>query len=256
MIDLYLQQSLKNEYVNTEKEQELLNKFSNLYISAKAEQDKNRFASSENLKLWRKSYEGTLGALNKDGKTESKKTSRQLRKMVFELVESKVDNTVPMPKITPRYKSDLPIVNVTEHYLKYEIDNALSKFNNDRSERSTYVDGTSWYKVWWDSLDNTHERSGNVRVDVRTVDQIVPQPGVVDYKQLEYIFEIQEVPVSKIYKLYNRVISASGETPGSVKVISCYYLNDDGIVGLFTWCPESGQVICNEENWQIRKLRT
>jgi predicted nucleic acid-binding Zn-ribbon protein len=41
-----------------------------------------------------------------------------------------------------------------------------------------------------------------------------------------------------------------------VDVISCYYINDDGIVGLFMWCPHSLQVICNEESWQIRKLRT
>lgn len=38
-------------------------------------------------------------------------------------------------------------------------------------------------------------------------------------------------------------------------MITCYYLNEDRIVGKFSWAEHSRQVICNEENWQIRKLR-
>lgn len=254
-IDMYLQWNLGQTYVNTEKENELVNKFSTLFSLAESAKNECAEANPENIKKWRKAYYGTLAALDKNGQ-ESNKPGRRLRKMIFEMVESKVDNSVPMPKIIPRYKTDLPLVNVTENYLKYEVDSIFTKYINDCSERSTYVDGTCWYKVWWDSLDNTHERSGNVKIDYCTADQIVPQPGVKDYRQLEYIFEKHQLSLSRIWDLYRRKITPLSMDTNMIEVISCYYLNEDRIVGLFMYAPHSRQVICNEHDWQIRKLRT
>lgn len=252
-LDLYLQHDIGTSYQNSDEETELVDKFNTLYTQAKSAQERTAEANPTNLEIWRKAYKGTLNALKQDG-TESTRKSRQLRKLAFEIVESKVDNSIPMPKITPRYKSDIPLVDITEHYLKFEMDRVLTKYINDESERATYIDGTSWYKVWWDSLDNTHERSGNVKIDLCTVDQIIPQPGITDYKQLEYIFEKKRVSITRLYDLYNRIITPSDGT-NMVDVIYCYYLNEDRIVGLFGWAEHSLQVICNEKDWQIRKLR-
>ena len=254
-VDMYLQQSIADQYVNTEEENELVNKFAELYSLALSAQQNTEEANPKNLAKWRKAYYGTLNALTKDGE-ESTRKGRSLRKMVYELIESKIDNSIPMPKIRPRYKTDLPLVSVTENYLKFEVDGIFTKYLNDRSERSTYVDGTSWYKVWWDSLDNTHERSGNVKIDLCRVDQIVPQPGVSDYRQLEYIFERKEISLTRIWDLYLRRIIPTEANTNVIEVISCYYLNSDRVVGLFMYAPHSRQVICNEEDWQIRKLRT
>nr|DAF31191.1 MAG TPA: Portal protein [Caudoviricetes sp.] len=267
-IDMYLQWSVPiDSYVNTPEEQILLNKFVALFSIAKGAKDSNALANDENIAKWRKAYYGTLGALNKDGSI-SKRKSRQLRKIAYEFVESKIDNNIPLPKMSPKYKSDLPLIQVTEDYLKYNIDNIFSKYLNDRSERSTYVDGTSWYKVWWDSLENSYETSGTVKVDVCLADQIVPQPGVSDWRQLEYIFELQQISLSRIYKLFGRRITPiSGDSSqmaepaqqadlSTITMITCYYLNEDRIVGRFAWAQHSQQVICNEHDWQIRKLRT
>ena len=254
-VDMYLQQSIADQYVNTEEENELVDKFAELYSLALSAQQNTEEANPKNLAKWRKAYYGTLNALTKDGE-ESTRKGRSLRKMVYELIESKIDNSIPMPKIRPRYKTDLPLVSVTENYLKFEVDGIFTKYLNDRSERSTYVDGTSWYKVWWDSLDNTHERSGNVKIDLCRVDQIVPQPGVSDYRQLEYIFERKEISLTRIWDLYHRRIIPTEANTNVIEVISCYYLNSDRVVGLFMYAPHSRQVICNEEDWQIRKLRT
>ena len=254
-VDMYLQRNISEQYVNTEEENELVDKFAELYSLALSAQQNTEEANPKNLAKWRKAYYGTLNALTKDGE-ESTRKGRSLRKMVYELIESKIDNSIPMPKIRPRYKTDLPLVSVTENYLKFEVDGIFTKYLNDRSERSTYVDGTSWYKVWWDSLDNTHERSGNVKIDLCRVDQIVPQPGVSDYRQLEYIFERKEISLTRIWDLYHRRIIPTEANTNVIEVISCYYLNNDRVVGLFMYAPHSRQVICNEEDWQIRKLRT
>ena len=254
-VDMYLQRNIADQYVNTEEENEHVDKFAELYSLALSAQQNTEEANPKNLAKWRKAYYGTLNALTKDGE-ESTRKGRSLRKMVYELIESKIDNSIPMPKIRPRYKTDLPLVSVTENYLKFEVDGIFTKYLNDRSERSTYVDGTSWYKVWWDSLDNTHERSGNVKIDLCRVDQIVPQPGVSDYRQLEYIFERKEISLTRIWDLYHRRIIPTEANTNVIEVISCYYLNSNRVVGLFMYAPHSRQVICNEEDWQIRKLRT
>lgn len=253
-INLYLHEELGEVYVNTEHENELVSKFNELYSLSKAAQDTCEEANPQNLEKWRKAYAGTLNALNQDG-TESNRKSRQLRKICYEMVESKIDNSVPMPKMKPRYKTDLPVVSITENYLKYVVDGIFTKYVNDKSERATYIDGTSWYKVWWDSLSDTHTRSGDVRIDCCSVDQIVPQPGITDYRQLEYIFERRDVSYSRIYDLYGRKLTPTSGNANTIEVISCYYLNEDGVVGLFMYCPSTLQVICNEESWQIRKLR-
>ena len=266
-IDLYLQWQSGEHYVNTQEEQALVQKFTALYNMAKSARDSNELANPVNIAKWRKAYYGTLNALNSSGK-ESVRKSKQLRKLVFEMVESKIDNNIPLPRMKARYKSDKFLVECTENYLKHEIDGIFTKYINDRSERATYVDGTSWYKVWWDSLDNKQERSGNVKIDVCLADQIVPQPGVLDYRKLEYIFETEQISVSRIYDLYGRLMTAQGSDTSkdakdseqtdfsTVTMVSCYYLNEKRIVGLFSWLEHSQQVVCNEKDWQIRKLRT
>lgn len=253
-IDLYLQLNVDKTYVNTPEEGELVNKFQTLYTLAKSARDKSEECSPENLNMWREAYKGTLAALTKEG-TISKKKGRQLRKLCYEMIESKIDNSIPMPKMLPRYKTDIPVVEKTENFLKFEMSGVFSKYLNDKSERCTYVDGTSWYKVWWDSLANSHERSGDIKVDIRRADQIVPQPGVTDYRLLEYIFEEEEVSLTRIWDLYHRHILREAGDTNIVKVVTCYYLNNDRIVGRFIWSPTSLQVICNEEDWQIRKVR-
>lgn len=269
-IDWYLQWAVPlDSYVNTPEEQELVTKFTALYAMAKGAKENNALVNSENITKWRKAYYGTLSALDADGKeiTDPDQRTRQLRKLVYEFVEAKIDNNIPLPKMTPRVKTDLPLVQRTEDYLKYNIDNIFSKYVNDRSERSTYVDGTSWYKVWWDSLDNHPDHSGTVKIDVCLADQIVPQPGVSDWRQLEYVFELQQISLARVWDLFHRRITPiSSDTSmtankneqvdmSTITMITCYYLNEDRVVGRFAWAQHSQQVICNEEYWQIRKLR-
>lgn len=254
-IDLYLHQNVGGYYVNTERENELVTKFQTLYSLAKSARDSNDNVKPGNLDMWRRAYLGTLNALKKDGTEESERKSRQVRKLAYEVVESTVDNSIPLPKIVPRYKADRYLINITEEYLKFEMNKSINKMVNDANERATYIDGTSWFKVTWNSLDTTHNRSGDVRIEHRNADQVIPQPGVVDYHKLEYIFEISKVSMTEIYDLYDRLIIPTSEETNMVDVISCYYLNENRIVGLFMWAAHSNQVICNEKDWQIRKIR-
>lgn len=254
-IDLYLQWQIGERYSNTEREQEMVTKVSALKAIAEGVQEGIPYANRKNLEMWRKAYLGTLNALNKNTGEESTRKSKNLRKMIYELIESKVDNSIPMPKISPREKNDLPLVDVTENYLKFEIDRMLTEQENDRSERATYIDGTSWYKICWDSLANTHEHSGDLRVEVLLADQVIPEPYCKDYRIMNYCFERSVMSLSRIYDLYGRLIMPTNPGNSSVTVISYYYKNKDGVIGRFMYSEASLQVIAWEEDWQIRKVR-
>ena len=253
-IDLYLRSYSEKGYENTAKEQSMVGKVSQLFTMAESHQQSSEYASPQKLAMWRKAYLGTLNAIDITTGKESDRKSRPLRKMIYELIESKVDNTIPMPRMSPRRRDDLDLVEVTENYLKFEMDRMLTEQENDRSERATYIDGTTWYKVCWDSLDTSHERSGDLRVEVLLADQFVPEPGCRYYKLMNYCFEKMTLTVSQIYDLYGKLISPSEDN--TVEVIAYYYKNADGIIGRFMYAKHSMQVISWDEDWQIRKLRT
>lgn len=252
-IDLYLRAKQGKFYNNTDKEREMVTKVSQLFTMAKSYQEGIEYVTPKNLEMWRKAYLGTLNALDLKTGKESDRKSRQLRKMIYELIESKVDNSIPMPRLTPRRRDDLSLVDTTENYLKFEMDRMLTEQENDRSERATYVDGTTWYKVCWDSLDSTYGRSGDLRVEVLLADQLVPEPGCKNYRLMNYCFEISNLSIANIYDLYGRLISPTEND--TVEVISYYYKNNNGVIGRFMYAAASQQVISWDEDWQIRKLR-
>lgn len=254
-IDLYLRAKNNKHYKNTDKENTMVEKVIELYMMAKSYQEGIDYVNPKHLKMWRKAYLGTLNALDRKTGEESDRKSRNLRKMCYELIESKVDNTIPMVSITPRRRIDLDLVDVTENYLKFEMDRMLTEQENDRSERATYIDGTTWYKINWDSLDSTHERSGDLSVEVLLADQVIPEPGCKNYKLMNYIFERSYISVARLYDLYGRLIDATEAGSNMVEVISYYYKNDKGVVGRFMYSAASRQVISWDEDWQIRKLR-
>ena len=255
-IDLYLQWYVGKRYQNTKREQAMVEKVAALYSIAKAYRDDIPYVSPHNLEQWRKAYMGTLNAIDIRTGKESERKSRPLRKLIYELIESQVDNSIPMPRIKPRRRTDLPVCDITEEYLKFEIDRMLTEQENDKSERATYIDGTSWYKICWDSLDNTYERSGDLRVEVLLADQVVPEPAVTDYRLMNYIFECQQMSLSRIYDLYGRLIIPLETGNSTTEVISYYYKNKNGVIGRFMYAPHSRQVISWDEDWQIRKVRT
>ncbi len=266
-IDLYLQwASSDNIYCNTEEEEEMVTKVVALYSMAESAKESNELSNTKNIEKWRKAYYGTLETLDRKGKV-SKKQARQVRKLTYEFVESKVDNNIPTPRMLAKHKHDTTLVQVTEDYLSYNMANTYNKYVNDRAERATLVDGISWYKIWWDDTSNSYETSGDVKLELRLADQIIPQPGVVDWRELEYIFELEQMSVSKIYDVYGRhVLSQSSnesQTTGradksdlsTVTVVNFYYLNADHIVGKFSYTKNTHQVICNDEDWLVRRVR-
>lgn len=248
----YLNLRDKPAYVNTSEENALKELWKTKFNQAKSEREKS-IANDKNLKIWRNAYAGDFNKLNEHGEiTEDK--MKAIRKLAFELVDGKINSHLPAPKMTPRFHADLTPVNATEHLIVHNMDKICSEEVNDESEHNVLIDGTSWFYVGWNPFDNTHERSGNPVVYACPVDSVTPQPGVKDYRQMEYIFEETTITVAQAIDLYNREI-VSPNANDIVPIINVYYLNDKRYVGKFTWCDETGQVLCNDLEWGIRKRR-
>lgn len=249
---LYLNQKEGIPYSNTLEEDQLLQLWRQKYYIAVAEYEKSR-CSSKNIRIWRNAYEGNFNKLDENGEITNKRM-KAIRKLGYELVECKVNSHIPAPQMSPRYHSDLTPVNATEKLISHEMDRMLSEEVNDDSEHNVLIDGSTWFKVSWNPFDNTHERSGNPEVTTCPVDTVFPQPGVKNYRHLEYIFEKSKITVAQCLDLYGRYIRAPQEND-IIPIVNCYFLNKDRFVGKFTWCEETSQVICNDLEWGIRKRR-
>lgn len=252
-IDLYLGASTNAElYENTKLETEMVGKWNQKYEIAKQEFESGRLKSS-NLKKWRNAYFGDFFKLDAEG-NETTTKMKALKKIAYELVESKVIPLLPGPKMSPRYYSDITLVNATEALINHEIDKMLSEEVHDESEHSCLIDGTTWLKVEWDPFDNTHERSGMPKVINCPVDTVYPQPGIADYKKLEYIFETKKLTIATIIDLYDRVVRPIDNTD-LVDVVEVYYLNESRYVGHLVYTTPDLTVLSNDVEWGARKRR-
>ncbi len=254
-INLYLgvSDTANARYENTDTETALVALWNQKYMVAKAEYESSRL-NSTNLTKWRNAYFGKFFRLDEAGQ-ETTVTMKALRKLAYELVESKVITLMPGPKMSPRYYSDITLVNATEALINHEIDKMLSEEVHDESEHSCLIDGTTWLKVEWDPFDNTNERSGMPKVANCPVDSVFPQPGVADYKKLEYIFETKLVTLATIIDLYGRQVD-SIDNGDLVKLVEVYYLNQNRVVGHLVYVEDSLTVLANDIEWGMRKLRT
>lgn len=271
-LSLYLQYDIDKVYQNTEEEEKIMSSVWTLYCMAKSAFETNGVIPQEELEKWRRAYYGTLPAQDIKKRTDSEKPGKQIRKLVYEMIESKVDTSIPLPRIRPTSRALLPAVQRTEDMLKFEIDRILSEGINDQAERMCYVDGTVVYKVCWNPLLNTRDKAGDVEVIAMPIDSIIPQPGVHDYTKLEYLFERSAMSSARIYDMYHRVIRSTRalrppsapqgydqgrvgeEVVDVVNLVTFYFLNDNRTVGRIIFTEEDHTVIDFEEEWLVRKV--
>lgn len=271
-LSLYIQYDLDEVYQNTEEEALMVANVYTLYTMAKSSFDSGGVLNAKELEKWRRSYLGRLPAQDiKNGK-DSNVPGKQIRKLVYELIESKIDTSIPLPRIRANSKALLPAVQRTEDMLKFELDRLLTESTNDIAERNTYIDGTTIYKISWNPLLKTRDKAGDVEVTVMPVDSIIPQPGVSDYTKLEYLFERSAMSTSQIYDLFGRVVRSTrslkdvsaAQSPNHgregtnvvdmVNLVTFYFLNESRTVGRIIFTEEDLTVLDYEEEWLVRKI--
>ena len=231
---------------------------------AKYQKSKDSYADALNrMRNQERLYSGdafTRRAKNKGG-GEAKALSENVRNISYELLETEVDSSIPMPKVTAKHEEDQELANAIEKMLMNEIRELHFRKMNDLSERNTIVQGGDWYHVEWDSRKGTHHTIGGLEVNGRDPDTVIPQAGITDAEKLDYVFLQISMSKDAVKRTYGVDVSEETNTEVEnkqdtndelVTVIKTYYRGDDGEIGIFTWCGDT--VLEDMENYQARRL--
>ena len=202
----------------------------------------------------------TRRSKNKGGGVADK-LAENVRNITYELIETEVDSSIPMPKVSAIHKEDEAQATIIEQMLQNEIRLLRFKEMNDISERIVAVQGGDWYHAEWDSRKGTHCTIGGLEVNERDPQTVIPQPGVNDAYKLDYVFVQILMTKDAVKRVYNvdvedeintEVENKNDENEELITVIKTYYRDDNGDIGIFTWCGDT--VLEDMENYQARRL--
>ena len=206
-------------------------------------------------------YAGTRECASPGGGTAARKSSN-VRNIVYELVESQVDPTVPMPRVEAVHEGDEALAKAVEALLRHKAQLLHFSEMNDVQERTTPVLGASFWQVDWDARAGFHCTLGDVSVTDRHPRQIIPQPGVSELEKMDYVFVLVSKSKRELARRYGVDSDAlDGEEPGArgpeakptdelVTQIIAYYRNRRGGVGMFSWAGEA--TLADEPECQAR----
>ena len=214
-----------------------------------------RIAYSSTLKEISKNqgvYEGTREVNgNPNTNIAAKALAINVRNIAYELIESQVDSSIPMPKVTALHEGDEDLARSIERALVNKVKLLKLSIINDQMERTVPVQGGDFFLVEWDNTMGFHSNYGDVNVMEIAPRQVIPQPGVSKIEDMDYVF-IQTAQtkqwVKKKYGIdvedateeYKDIRGAEGENGldnDIVTVNTVYYKNEDKI-GRYVWVDD------------------
>lgn len=217
---------------------------------------RDRYADElENMHKYMAQFDGSL----ENDKGESSKIGWNFTR---ELIESEVISELPQPRVKPMRPNPRTLENARriEDMLKCEMDRLPFEFLNDRDERTAKIYGGSGFLIQWDNSDVTHDTVGAISVETRDATQIIPQYGVYELDDMDYVFVVYDVTKSFIKARYGADVEdetvdseASDATEGDelVTQIVVYFRNKKGTIGCFSWAGDT--VLIDEEEYEARK---
>ena len=138
------------------------------------------------MKSWQSLYDGTKQITKPDDNTSHvAKNANNVRNVAYELVESQVDSSIPMPKVTAVHEEDTDLARSIEHMLSNYIKTLHLYRLNDMQERITPVMGGDFFHVEWDTSKGYHTTLGDLSISERHPMQVIPQPGVIEIEKMD-----------------------------------------------------------------------
>ncbi len=212
---------------------------------------------------WNAYYDGTRISQNDpNGGRKATRKSSNVRNIVYELIESQVDSTVPMPRVEAIHEEDKGLARNIEAVLRHEISLQSLQELNDLQERTVPIEGGSLWLVEWDPAAGTHCNLGDVKVTELHPKQVIPQPGVYELERMDYVFVQLAQTKEYIKERYGVDVSLAGEEQPEIRgdVGSCEdivtqniaYYKKDGKIGMFSWVDD--EVLVDMDDYQARRL--
>lgn len=232
---------------------ETFTKYYDLYLEAVAARSEiDAKAMRRNLIYY---GEATPLDFSNPGKNIGKKPINQFRKMCYELIESQIDTSIPLPKVSSRYAEDSLLASNLGEFLALEADYITSEEVNDVAEREVRVQGTGVYHISWDENQGNVRHKGGINLQFIHLLDFYPQPGVHEAADLEYAFVHTTTTVRKVKQLYNKTVEPSAGTKNRVDLVICWYLNDNNEVSKLVWKRDTLEEIYLMDNYFARKQR-
>ena len=208
---------------------------------------------------------GTGGRAQADGEGGISEATH-VRNVCFEMVETQVDSTIPSPKVTAVRPEDEELADIVENLLRDVLDRLPMERINDEGERISPVQGGHGLLVDW--LDSVSGRDwlGDLRVQLVHPRCIVPQAGVYQVADMDWVF--LKTPQTKRQIRVNYGVELEdenesdpetrrlGEGPDTtdeiVTMVTAYYRNKTGGVGRLRWVNDT--VLEDLDDYQVRRV--
>lgn len=233
------------------------------------EEARERYGSDKNrMKTYQGYYDGDRSVAQDPNSSYSpSKKASNVRNIVYELIESQVDSSIPMPKVRAIHPEDEELAKKLEHYLENKIKTTKLPLLNDMMERNVPVQGGDFFHVQWDANAGLHSQIGDIKVSEIHPKKLIPQPGMVEIEEMDYFFVQELYTKKKVKAIYgvsvedcgNDYTDLAGEQSSTasinsdiVTVNTAYYHNEHGGVGIFVWCDT--EVLLDLDDYEARYL--
>ena len=218
----------------------------------------------DRMEIQKKYYIGDRHVKGNPNKTigYASKMSINVRNIVYELIESQIDSSIPMPKVTAIHEEDKDKAKIIEDFIKNEMKSLNFNILNDLQERLTPMLGGDFLLVEWNNQKGYHCTIGDLDVSNIHPKQVIPQPGITEIDKMDYIFIRTSQTKDYVKRRFGKDVSEEEETDNDIRegvtsddivtVVTAYYKNEKGGIGLFRWC---GDVVLEDmEDYQARRI--
>ena len=218
----------------------------------------------DRMEIQKKYYIGDRHVKGNPNKTSgyASKMSINVRNIAYELIESQIDSSIPMPKVTAIHEEDKDKAKIIEDFIKNEMKSLNFNILNDLQERLTPMLGGDFLLVEWNNQKGYHCTIGDLDVSNIHPKQVIPQPGITEIDKMDYIFIRTSQTKDYVKRRFGKDVSEEEETDNDIRegvtsddivtVVTAYYKNEKGGIGLFRWC---GDVVLEDmEDYQARRI--
>ena len=199
-------------------------------------------------------YNGSKKIDPVDDSAELPEDATVIRNITRELIESQKDMRIPAPKVTPRISLQHTERNAkaAEHLLNMLRDKLPFERMNNTDEFYAPTLGATFYLVEFDNSIRTHFTVGEGKVSIIDPSDIIPQPGIYDVNEMEYIFIRSRMTKDDIVRTYGVSLNTAEKTEidpededvsleqyNVVTVYTCFWRNEDGAVCKYVWSGDT-----------------
>lgn len=239
------------------------------------EQDKQAFSDNITaMKKWDRLYNGTKDILNQnrelpmsqrfdEASVSATDQARQVVNIIFQLVESQIDISVPKPRVDAQEEAEAGAkAKMVEGYLEYLSRGPELERINTENERIVKKNSLAYLKLTYDPNYHSHNFRGKIKITNPHPINIIPQKGIAKISQMDRIWHVENMSISRIARLYQdyydggydallsdlqdssdthadlknmETISDIGHSDETRALIEKWYIDEEGDVGLLTY---------------------